>query len=283
MADDAGGVLHRLVVDRRRRRPSRCELRVLESRVALQAELIEIVASQQTRIRRAVWRMAERASLGFHHGMLIDERTGILLMALDADRIVLRGGLRHAFLKRAMRIVTVGACHQPLVDPVMEGLGERGFHVLMARVTKSGLRNLEQIGPILRFMNTVAVDTTYLRLAVSGAVKALMISLVTFQAMLFYGLRRGLSKAEYLGRIAARLHMRFSWTVATFARNSVSVMLKSEFGVRVIVQPLGFFFVAHGAPLCAHKVSRGWCGLQNRGCRWSIGTCSRRTCGMNAP
>jgi hypothetical protein len=63
-------------------------------------------------------------------------------------------------------------------------------------------------------------------LAQASADFGLEIALVTFQAMLLDGFWSGLGKAEDLGWIAARLHMRFARAVAAFAGNSLSIVLK---------------------------------------------------------
>jgi len=84
--------------------------------------------------------------------------TGVLLVALDANGIVLRSGLRHALLEGPMRIVAVCAHHQTFVDFVVEGFGKRGLHIFVAAVAKRGLRSLEQICLLSRLVYAVAID-----------------------------------------------------------------------------------------------------------------------------
>ena len=69
-----------------------------------------------------------------------------------------------------------------------------------------------------------------------GAVKTSVIALIARQAMFFDDFSRGLSEAEYLGRISCRLYMGAARSVASFTGNSLSIVLQSEFGVRIRAQ-----------------------------------------------
>ncbi len=61
--------------------------------------------------------------------MLIDERTALIYMALQARRIGIEGALRHAGVRdaaggtgeRPVRIVTIRTLHEAFVHPVMRG------------------------------------------------------------------------------------------------------------------------------------------------------------------
>ena len=221
--------MHRLIVDRRCWRTSRRELRVLEPGMALQAELIQVVASQQARICGAVRGVAESASLGLYHGMFIDEGTGILLVAFDADGIVLRGRMGHAFLEGSVGIVAVSALHQAFIDFVMEGLGKGGFHIFVTGVAESWLWLLEQESLLFGLMNAMAVNAGNFCFAVCGAVETRVIALMALQTTLFHDFGRGLSEAKYFRRITGRLHMSFARPMTSFAGNSGSSMLEGEF------------------------------------------------------
>src|SRR5947209_20012062 len=111
VAGDARCILHRLVMDGRSGRTARAELCPLETGVALKAKLIHVVARQQSGVGRSMRRMAERASLGLHYRVLVDERSGIFLVTLDADGVTLHGRLCHTLLEGAVGIVAIGACH----------------------------------------------------------------------------------------------------------------------------------------------------------------------------
>lgn len=142
-------------------------------------------------------RVAKDTAFGFYNRMFVDEGTCILLVALDAHHIILRGGFRHAFLECAVRIMAVGALHQTFVNLVVEGLGEGWLHVFVAGIAERRLFLGKQERAIFRLVNTVAIDAAYFRLAMRRSIKALVVALVALQAMFFNCLWRGLGEAEY--------------------------------------------------------------------------------------
>ncbi len=103
--------------------------------MALQAQRVDIAHVQQARVGGSVRRVARRAALSFDHGMLKHKWTRGLGMALGADRVLIGSRLQLRTFEGAMRIVTITAGQQPLIDFVMERLRERRFHVGVAGVT----------------------------------------------------------------------------------------------------------------------------------------------------
>src|SRR5262249_5945357 len=80
--------------------------------------------------------------------------------------------------------MAVVAGDQPLIDPVMERLGEIGFDVLVAPETKLGHGCLQQVRLNSRRMDGVAVNATYVVLDVFRAqeVRVLLPELMAAQA-----------------------------------------------------------------------------------------------------
>src|SRR5215469_5873382 len=104
--------------------------------MALQAKLVHIVASKEARIWRTVREVAKCASLRFDRRVLIHKRTGLLSVAFHAYRISGDAAAQFLLLKRPVRIVTVTATHQPLINLVVKGLRESWLNVGMARVAE---------------------------------------------------------------------------------------------------------------------------------------------------
>ena len=107
VADGASLVLIRLVM--KRRRAGRRELH--RRRVALQAEAVHVVTSQQAGIRRSVRKMAHGTALSLDGRMLVNPWPDRIDVTLGADRILRRTQLQHLRLKSAMRVVEIGRAH----------------------------------------------------------------------------------------------------------------------------------------------------------------------------
>src|ERR1035441_3455129 len=96
--------------------------------VALNAQIVNVVAGQEPRIVRAMRHMACRAAFGLHGQMVEDERPALLRMAFEADLVLRRADLR-GFWQAAVNVVTVLALHQSFVHPMMEGTVKVGNRV----------------------------------------------------------------------------------------------------------------------------------------------------------
>src|SRR5690348_18270931 len=97
--------------------------------MALQTQGVHIAYSQKPWIRRAMWRMAAYASFGLYHRMLVDKRSGCFHMAFCADGILIGCSAKLRALKRPVRIVAIGALHQPLRHFVMKRLSKGHLHI----------------------------------------------------------------------------------------------------------------------------------------------------------
>ena len=242
MADNAGCVLHRLIVRGRGGRAAGVEHSSIRfvarfgSGVALEAKLVHVVASEHAGIGRSMRRVAECAAFSLDDGMLVDEGAGVLLVALDADRILLRGGLGHALLECAVRIVAVGALHQALIHLVMERLGEGGLYVLVALLAENLLRGFQELRIVLRAVNAMAGRADDLSLSVGGALEHLVIALVTGQAALLDLFRGGVGEAEDLGNISAGVNVLLAGPVTALASDSFAAVLERELGMRIAAE-----------------------------------------------
>ena len=84
MAHGAGLVLLRLVMESRNRRRSG----VNRESVTFQAEEIDLATLEKPGICRAMRRMARGAAFDFDGFMLVDEGTGLVGMALEANGVL---------------------------------------------------------------------------------------------------------------------------------------------------------------------------------------------------
>src|SRR5690348_15188226 len=92
------------------------------------------------------------AALDAHGGMLEQKRPALFGVALEARLFVGERLLNHSRPRghspvggeRSVRIVAVGARHEPLVDAMFEGHGELRADRGMAGVTETGLLRSQQ-------------------------------------------------------------------------------------------------------------------------------------------
>src|SRR6202007_321854 len=139
VADCACLVLNGLIMERgstRSRKVHRC-------RMALQAKRIAFVASQQTRLRRPVGKVTRRATLDLERRMLVHKRAGGFGMTFCADSVLVGAGLKQRVLECAVRIMTVGALHQPFRHFVMKRLREGDFRISVAALTETRFSDLK--------------------------------------------------------------------------------------------------------------------------------------------
>ena len=140
VAGRAVGVLRVLVV----LRPGRLRRAdVVSQAVASQAKLIDRAEAQQTRIRRAVRRVASRASFSLYRRMFVSEWTLFVGVAFDAScvRTSRESGLLQ--LKSAMRIMAIAALYRAFKNFVMERLREVRFDFAMTAHAKLWLAQFQ--------------------------------------------------------------------------------------------------------------------------------------------
>src|SRR6266702_224763 len=245
--------------------------------MTLQAKSVDVAHIQQTRIRRAVRRVARDASLGLDYRMLVCERPRVLRVALGADRVLIGRRPQVLVLERAMGVVAIAAFDQTFIHSVVEGLRERRLHVRMARIAELRLRNLQQARLRLRLVYAVATDAAHAGFAVGRALKVRMRPRVAAQASLVHLLRRLLADPSDLGYIAAAFNVGLAAPVATFAGRALAAMQQPELGVRAAVELLGYVGMTRRADIRTDKV-RGILGLDNLGSRRGLLVPTRRVC-----
>lgn len=117
MAQRACLILLRLIVERRRGRCARIDVEGM----TFEAQQIDLAALQQSRVGRAVRRVAGDTTFGFHDRVFVHEGSGLIRMALEAQRVLRRGGAQLARQKSAVGVVAIAALREPFIDPVDEG------------------------------------------------------------------------------------------------------------------------------------------------------------------
>ena len=95
--------------------------------VALQTQQVYLAYPQEAWVRRPMWRVTAGATLGLDGYMLIDERTLLVGVALDANGVSARQGSHLPDGRGAMGIVTIAAPDQTLIDPVAIRLRKVGL------------------------------------------------------------------------------------------------------------------------------------------------------------
>src|SRR5215469_2049864 len=98
--------------------------------------------------------------------VFVRERSRLVGMASKADYVLRRSCPELAGQEAPVRVVTIVAGDEPLVDPVMEGFGEIRLDLQVAGVAELGHHCLQQPSLDSGSMNRVAVDATYIVLDV---------------------------------------------------------------------------------------------------------------------
>ena len=85
-----------------------------------QAKLRNAARDQQTRIRRTVWRVTRDAAIGLDRSMLVNKRSLLVCMTLDAGCVGAGSESRLLELEAAVRIVAIAALHHSFEHLVMK-------------------------------------------------------------------------------------------------------------------------------------------------------------------
>lgn len=139
--------------------------------MARKAEQVHVADFQEMRIRRAVRSVAGLATFELHCLMLEHKRPALFHMAGIANRVLRRRSAHLLGLNRAVRIVTVVAFNQSLVDAMMEGHCELRLLRSVAGVAKFRLFFYEQEFGILAVVRRMAIQTAHIVLVVHGPSK----------------------------------------------------------------------------------------------------------------
>src|SRR5581483_2633477 len=129
-------------------------------RMTLQAELIDLANLQQSRIRRAMRKMATAATFGFYGQMLEDKRPLFLAVALVADLVLLGAGAQLSGAGSAVRVMAIVAFDKPLIHTVAERAIELGASFGVALITELRLLCYQQRLFLPRLMRRVATGAT---------------------------------------------------------------------------------------------------------------------------
>jgi hypothetical protein len=113
--------------------------------------------------------VARDAALDFYRFVLEYEWTGFVCVALEADRVLRRGGAQLPREETAVRIVAVIALHKSFIHAVMERPVELLLGFKVAPVAELRLLFLHQELAFLRVMRRVAIDATHVILHVCGS------------------------------------------------------------------------------------------------------------------
>jgi hypothetical protein len=214
--------------------------------------------------------MACDATLGLDHVVLVDKWACGLGVALGADRILLRARLQALLVERPVGIVAIGALDESLFHFVMEGHVELRPGIGVALEAELRLRNLEQVLLVFAGVYAMAAYTADIGLAVTGALKVGVLTLVASQAACIHFLGIGFGGVEYFGNVTAAIHVRLARSVAVLAGDAVLAVRESEPAVGVGGETLAHFFVACGAGFGSYKLrSSRVLGLRaSRLCGW---------------
>lgn len=153
VAEGAGLVFLSLIVERRR---GRCPGVDVEG-MALEAHKVDLTALEKTRVRGTVRGMASGAAFGFYDWVLVDKRSGLFGVALEADGVLRSRGAQLTIEKSAVRIVTIATLHEPFVYAVMKCAIELLFRFEVTGVTKLRLFLLQQRFRFFCIMRVMAI------------------------------------------------------------------------------------------------------------------------------
>ena len=145
--------------------------------VALQAHGKEQGTRQQPGVHRTVRHVAGLAAFETRGDMLEREWTAFIAMAFDAGLIVSRRLLDHVGTQsgspgggeRAVRIMAIGALHEPFIDAVLEGHLELRADIRVAGVTEVHLPAREKELRSSGFVNRMAIRTDHIGLCMGRA------------------------------------------------------------------------------------------------------------------
>ena len=189
------------------------------TRMALQAQQIDIAYPQHVSIGASVGNVAGRAPLYFYRLVLEDEWPLLVDMARETDRILCRRGPHLLRSNRAVHVVAVRALNQAFIHAMVKRHLELGLLLQMACVAELRLRFHQEKLFGLRMVRRVARDATDGVLAVYrvDGVHVLSAAGMAGQTTRVDFLRRSILKYKDLGFVAAAGHVIGARTVATFA------------------------------------------------------------------
>lgn len=215
-----------------RRRPGRVAGLPVHKRVrmALEAKQVHIAYTEHVSIRAAVRNMTGRATLDLY-GLVFEHKRPLLIrVARKTNRVLCRGGSHLLGTDSAVRIVTIGALDQPLVDTMVKRHFKLRLLLQMARVTQFGLRFRQQKLFGCRVVRRVAGDATDIVLRVDRVDRVHMLrpAGVATHASGVDFLGRSILERENFGFVAPAVNVRFPGTMASFTTLPLRTFLGVE-------------------------------------------------------
>jgi len=128
--------------------------------MALEAQEVDLVHSQETRVRGAMGRMATGAAFRFYRHMLVHKRAARIGMALHASGISAGQSLGLAKRGGAVNIVAVAAMNQSFVYAMVIRPGKLSLGRGVARIALRGFLLNEQVLWLFRVVRRMAVKAT---------------------------------------------------------------------------------------------------------------------------
>lgn len=143
----------------------------LRQRVALQAQEIDLTDLEQPRICGSVRRVAGRTAFRLDGYVLINERSALLGVTLEADLVLFRAGAQLVSDEAAVLVVAVGTLDQSLIHAVAVGTPELGAHLVVTLIAQRGRGCLQQVLLDFRGVNRVATGAANAVFQMGGAME----------------------------------------------------------------------------------------------------------------
>lgn len=188
--------------------------------------------------------------------MFVDKWASGLRVTFDADGILIRARPEQRVPEGSMRIVAVGALHQPFGYFVMKGLLKCRLNIGVALVAEGRIAGFEQDSVCLELVDAVAADTTDTCFSVGGSLEIRVLANMAGKAFLVDLLRSCLAELKGLGRDSAALDVGLAGSVAAFTGHTLAVVLECQLRVWVIGKGIHLGLVADGA--CLRSRIPGW-------------------------
>jgi len=230
--------------------------------VALVAQGVDRRHVQHPGILRTMGRVATHAPLRLHRGVLVHEGPAGLRVTPGADHVLVGGGLQVVVLEGAVHVVAVAALDRAFVHRVMERHIEGRLRIGVALEAELGLFGLQQVLRRRRSVDTVAAEATDVGFGVRGALEVRVRAGMAAEASFIGLFGAQLAQAANLRDVATSLDVSLAWTVAAFAGHTLTGMLESETGMRIVSEILHDIRVTSGAGILTDEIRRVGCRLR---------------------
>ena len=248
-----------------------------DSAMALVAQSVDRRHVQQSRVLRAVGRVASHATFSLDYRVLEDERSTHIGMALDADHILIGSRSELRALERAVDVMAVAALDCAFQHRMVKRHIECALHIGVAGKAKRRLRQFQQGLLALRSVNAMAADAAQARLGVRRAIEIRMdssVATLTGGVCLF---GRRFARQENLGDVSATLDVRLPRSVAALAGDAFAAVLQGKLRMRIVRKVLADLCVTSDTGVGAHIAGCGSCGCAGEfGVHWLVGRVDSR-------